>query len=150
MRSMVPMNPLFLDLNRLFDDELSGRGNTVVPAMDVYQEKDNLVVEMPLPNVEADRVEISVENDVLTVSGRSEKKTEVKREDYYRKEIREGSFSRSLILPMPVRGEKAEATYEDGTLRIVLPKKEEAKPKRIAIKAVGKAKNVVAPKPAKK
>ncbi len=150
MRSMVPMNPLFLDLDRLFDDELSGRGNAVVPAMDVYQEKDDLVVEMPLPNVEADQVEISVENDVLTVSGRSEKKTEVKREDYYRKEIREGSFSRSLILPMSVRGEKAEATYEDGMLRIVLPKKEESKPKRIAIKAVGKVKKVIAPKPAKK
>lgn len=139
MRSIVPMNPLFLDIDQLLGDELSGRGNTFVPAVDIYQEKDNLVVEMPLPNIEADNVEISVENDVLTVSGHMRKKTETKREDYYRKEVREGSFSRSLILPMSVKGEKAEAVYDDGTLRIVLPKKEEAKPKKIAIKTKAKA-----------
>ncbi|NTW30626.1 MAG: Hsp20/alpha crystallin family protein [Candidatus Moranbacteria bacterium] len=139
MRSIVPMNPLFLDIDRLLGDELSGRGNTFVPAVDIYQEKDNLVVEMPLPNIETDNVEISVENDVLTVSGHMRKKTETKREDYYRKEVREGSFSRSLILPMSVKGEKAEAVYDDGTLRIVLPKKEEAKPKKIAIKTKAKA-----------
>lgn len=139
MRSIVPMNPLFLDIDRLLSDELSGRGNTFVPAVDIYQEKDNLVVEMPLPNIEADNVEISVENDVLTVSGHMRKKTETKREDYYRKEVREGSFSRSLILPMSVKGEKAEAVYDDGTLRVVLPKKEEAKPKKIAIKTKAKA-----------
>jgi HSP20 family protein len=93
------------------------------------------VVETPIPNVDPDKVEISVENDVLTVSGRTERKTETKREDYYRKEVREGSFSRSVILPMSVRSDQAEALYENGTLRITLPKMEEAKPKRIAIRA---------------
>lgn len=127
------MNPLFLDLDRMFGDEFFEKG-MFMPAVDMYQEKDHLVVEMPLPNIEADKVDISVENDVLTVSGRTERKTETKREDYYRKEIREGSFSRSLILPMAVKGEEAEAVYENGALRITLPKKEEAKPKRIAIK----------------
>ena len=147
MRSIVPMNPLFLDLDRLLGDELAGRGNAFVPAVDIFQEKDDLVVEMPLPNIDAEQVDISVENDVLTVSGHMRTKSETKREDYYRKEVREGSFTRSLILPMSVRGEQAEAAYDDGILRITLPKKEEAKPKKITIKTKPKAKpQVVAPK----
>ncbi|MEI6650628.1 MAG: Hsp20/alpha crystallin family protein [Candidatus Moraniibacteriota bacterium] len=147
MRSIVPMNPLFLDLDRLLGDELAGRGSSFVPAVDIFQEKDDLVVEMPLPNIDAEQVDISVENDVLTVSGHMRTKSETKREDYYRKEVREGSFTRSLILPMSVRGEQAEAVYDDGILRITLPKKEEAKPKKISIKTKAKAKpQVVAPK----
>ncbi len=134
MRSIVPMNPLFLDIDRMFDEDFPRMRGSFMPAIDMYQEEDCLVVEMPLQSIDPEKVEISVENDVLTVSGRTERKTETKREDYYRKEVREGSFSRSVILPMPVQGEEAEAVYEDGTLRITLPKKEEAKPKRIAIK----------------
>jgi len=79
-------------------------------------------------------VNISIENDVLTISGETEEKKEVKKEDYYRKEIREGSFSRSVILPMNVKSSQAKASYEKGILKIILPKAEEAKPKKIAIK----------------
>jgi HSP20 family protein len=61
-------------------------------------------------------------------------KSDIKREDYYRKEIREGSFTRSVILPMQVKGDKAEASYDKGILKIRLPKAEAAKPKKIAIK----------------
>jgi len=135
MRSIVPINPLFLDIDRMFDEDFPVMRGTFSPPIDVYQKKDALVVETPIPNVDPDKVEISVENDVLTVSGRTERKTETKREDYYRKEVREGSFSRSVILPMSVRSDQAEALYENGTLRITLPKMEEAKPKRIAIRA---------------
>jgi HSP20 family protein len=109
-----------------------------MPAMDVRQDKDNVIVEMALPGIEADKVDINVENDVLTVSGHREEKNEIKREDYYRKEIREGSFSRSVVLPMHVKGDKAEAMYEKGMLKITVPKAEEAKPKKIAVKVSGK------------
>lgn len=121
------------DFENFFDENLWD-GADFTPAMDIYQDKDNVVVETPLAGVDPEKVEISVENDVLTVSGRTEKKEEVKREDYYRKEIREGSFSRSVILPMAVKAEAAAAESVKGILRITLPKAEEAKPKKIAVK----------------
>ncbi|MFA5926480.1 MAG: Hsp20/alpha crystallin family protein [Parcubacteria group bacterium] len=127
----------FRDIDRIFDEDM-WPSTSFVPAMDVRQDKDNVVVEMSLPGIDAEKIDINVENDVLTVSGHREEKKEVKREDYYRKEIREGSFSRSVVLPMPVIGEKAEAMYEKGMLKIMIPKAEEAKPKKIAVKIQGK------------
>lgn len=123
----------FRDLDRFFEE--SWEGMDFSPAVDVRQEGDNVVVEITLPGIDQDKIEISVENDVLTISGHTEEKKEIKREDYYRKEIREGSFSRSVILPMGVKADQAEANYEKGILKITLPKAEEAKPKKIAIKA---------------
>lgn len=132
-RNIVSWSP-FGDMDKFFEREVWS-GADFTPAMDVYQDKDNVIVETSISGIEPEKVDISIENDVLTVSGRKEEKKEVKREDYYRKEIREGSFSRSVILPMGVQGDKAEANYEKGILKITLPKAEEAKPKKIAIKA---------------
>jgi HSP20 family protein len=135
-RQMMRWSP-FRDLDRIFDEDM-WPSTGFMPAMDVRQDKDNVIVEMALPGIEADKVDINVENDVLTVSGHREEKNEIKREDYYRKEIREGSFSRSVVLPMHVKGDKAEAMYEKGMLKITVPKAEEAKPKKIAVKVSGK------------
>jgi len=121
------------EIDRVFEEDF-WRTGSFSPAMDVYQDKDNVMVETVLPGIDPDKVDISVENDVLTLSGSSEEKREVKHEDYYRKEIRQGSFSRSVILPMTVKADQAEAHYEKGILKIVLPKAEEAKPKKIAVK----------------
>jgi HSP20 family protein len=132
-RGLMRWSP-FLDLERFFDEGFSADVN-FLPALDVRQDKDNVIVEASLPGIDPEKVDISVENDVLTISGHTEEKKEVKREDYYRKEIREGRFSRSVILPMGVKADQAEASYEKGILKIVLPKAEEAKPKKIAIKA---------------
>lgn len=121
------------DMDRFFDDDSLWDGADFVPAINVYQDKDNVMVETSIVGIDPKNVEISVENDVLTVSGKTEMKSDVKREDYYRKEIREGSFMRSVILPMQVKGDKAEASYEKGILKIRLPKAEAAKPKKIAI-----------------
>jgi HSP20 family protein len=104
------------------------------PAMDIYQDKDNVIVEAPLAGIDPEKVDISIENDVLTISGSTEEKREVKREDYYRKEVREGSFCRSVILPMPVKADRAEASSEKGMLKIIIPKAEEAKRKKISVK----------------
>jgi HSP20 family protein len=132
-RGIVSWSP-FRDLDKYFEEGL-WNGVDFTPAVDVYQDKDNMIVETSISGIDPEKVDISVENDVLTISGQKEEKTEVKREDYYRKEIREGSFSRSVILPMGVVADKAEAKYEKGILKITLPKAEEAKPKKIAIKA---------------
>ena len=147
MRNIITLEPFlppFRDFDRILNEGLAT--GDFVPAVDIYQDKDNLIVEMAAPRIDPENIEISVEHDVLTISGHTETKQEVKREDYYRKEVREGRFSRSLILPMPVKGDKAEATYEKGTLRVVLPKREEVKPKRIAVKVTAPAKKVIGKK----
>ncbi len=135
MRNIISLEPFFpalRDFDRLMSEGVAT--GDFVPAVDIYQDKDNLIVEMSAPRIDPEKIEISVEHDVLTIAGHTESKQEVRREDYYRKEVREGNFSRSLILPMPVMGDQAEATYEKGLLRVVLPKREEVKPKRIAVK----------------
>lgn len=131
-RGLIRWSPMW-DIDKFFSEDWGDVD--FAPAMDVRQEGDNVIVETSLPGIDPDKVDVSVENDVLTVSGKTEEKKEVKREDYYRKEIREGSFSRSVILPMGVKAGEAEAKYDKGILKITLPKAEEAKPKKIAIKA---------------
>lgn len=121
-----------MDLDRIFDEDRWFSGS-FSPAMDVYQDGDNVIAKVSLPDIEPKNIEVSVENDVLTVSGETREKKEIKHEDYYRKEIREGSFSRSVVLPMKVKNEKVKASYEKGVLTITMPKAEEVKPRRVAI-----------------
>ncbi len=131
-RGIIQWSPM-RDLNRFFEEDLWD-GADFTPALDVYQDKDNVIVEISLAGVDPEKVEISVENDVLTISGSTEEKKEVKREDYYRKEVRRGSFSRSVILPMSVKADMAEAHSSKGMLKIIIPKADEVKPKKIAVK----------------
>lgn len=134
-RQLMRWQPI-MDLDRFFDEDRWFVGN-FSPAMDVYQDGDNVVAKVSLPNIDPKDVEVSVENDVLTISGESREKQEIKHEDYYRKEIREGSFSRSVVLPMKVKSDETKASYEKGVLVITMPKAEEVKPKKIAIEAKG-------------
>jgi len=103
------------------------------PAVDVYQDDNNVIVETPMTGIDPKKVDISITNDVLTVKGESEKKTEVEDKDYYRKEIKRGSFYRSVQLPDHVLGEEAKAEYINGILKISLPKAPESKTKSIKI-----------------
>jgi len=105
-----------------------------MPAVDVYQDKDKVYIETQLAGIDPEKVDISIENDVLTIKGESEKKSEVEEKNYYRKEIRRGSFYRSVPLPSHVIGEKASAEAVNGILKIVVPKAPETKPKTIKIK----------------
>jgi len=130
-RGLITWDP-FRELYRGWEEDFSGV--SFVPSADVYQDKDNVIVEMDVPGMDVEKLDISIENDVLTVSGSKEEKNEVKREDYYRKEIRSGSFARSVILPMAIKSEDAKAEFEKGILKITLPKAEEVKPKKIALK----------------
>jgi HSP20 family protein len=120
------------ELNRFFGDDFFGMGD-FAPALDVYQDKDNVIAELAIPGIDPNKVEIVIENDVLSVSGNVEARNEVKREDYYRKEVRTGSFSRAVVLPMAVKGDEAQAHYDKGVLTITMPKEEAVKPKRIAV-----------------
>jgi HSP20 family protein len=102
-----------------------------VPAVDVYEDKGNLIVETQLAGIDSEKVSIAIENDVLTIKG--ERKSEVEDKDYYRKEIRRGSFFRTIQLPAHVDGDKASAISESGILKISIPKREESQPKTIKI-----------------
>lgn len=130
----------FEDMGSLFPDLIPtvrgrGRHSGLVPAVDMYEEKDDIVVETQLAGVDPEKVDIIVENDVLTIKGENEKTQEVEDKNYYRKEIYRGSFYRSIQLPMHVDGDKAAASVEKGVLKIVIPKAPEAKPKTIKIKS---------------
>ncbi|MBI2050765.1 MAG: Hsp20/alpha crystallin family protein [Parcubacteria group bacterium] len=129
-----PMLDPFSDFDKFFE-EWGGGAQGFVPALDVYQDKDHVIVETPLPGIDPDQVNISVENDVLTIEGATKKESEVDDKDYYRKEVRHGAFHRAVALPASVNGEGAKADYTNGVLKITIPKEERAKPKQIKIAA---------------
>ncbi len=136
--AIIPWKP-FSDMERFFDEDdnwmpIIPMRKILAPSMDIYQTKDEVVVEMPLAGVSPEKVDITIENDILTVKGEMEEKKEVKHEDYYKKEIRRGSFVRQAALPVPVKGEQSKAESYDGMLKITIPKSEKAKPKKIAVK----------------
>lgn len=104
-----------------------------IPAIDMYEDKDNVIVETQLAGIDPNKVDIAIENDVLSIKGEAEKQSEIDEKNYYRKEIRRGSFYRSIQLPTHVLGNEAKAKAEDGILKIMIPKAPEAKPNKIKI-----------------
>ncbi len=115
----------------------AGRG--FVPAMDVYEDKNNVVVETPLAGVKPEDVDVSVEKGVLTVQGQTKKEHEVDDKNYYRKEMRSGSFYRQVALPAAVNEDDVKAEFEDGVLRIKCPKAEPSKVRKVNVKVVKKS-----------
>ncbi len=105
------------------------------PALDVYEDQDTIIVETPLVGIDPSKVNIEIEDNILKISGDSKHQSEVDDKNYYRKEVRYGSFFRATSLPKAVQGDKASASYKDGILKISVPKAEEAKPKKITVKA---------------
>ncbi len=133
----APFLEPFEDMDKMFPEFMPvvrGMQAGFMPAVDVYEDKNNVIVETQLAGVDPEKVDVSIENDVLSIKGESEKKSEVEEKDYYKKEIRRGSFYRSVPLPAHVIGEKASASAEDGVLKIVIPKLLGSKPKTIKIK----------------
>jgi len=115
------------------------------PAVDMYQTEKDVVVRASMPGIKADDVDISVTGDMLTISGETCKEQEVKEDAYLRREMRCGTFSRSLQVPVAVNVDKAEAVFENGVLTLTMPKSEEAKAKRLSVKS-GEAKPKAASK----
>ena len=104
------------------------------PAMDVYEKDNNIVVDMPVPSFDEKKVDVYIEDNVLTVTGKTEKKSEVDDKNYYRKEISTGSFQKSYNFPVEVEGDKATADYKKGILSITVPKKQKKETKKKTIK----------------
>ena len=110
------------------------------PAMDVYETEKAVVVETALPGINPDGVKVSVEKGVLTVTGESKKEHEVDEKNYYRKEMRSGSFFRQVALPAAVLEDKVDAVFEDGMLKVTCPKAESTATKKVNVKIVKKNK----------
>ncbi len=103
------------------------------PALDLYEDKDNIVAVVELPGMQKEDIEISLHDGTLTISGERKSQTS-NREKAERTERYIGRFRRSITLPTRVDANKISATYRDGILTVTLPKAEEAKPKQIAVK----------------
>lgn len=137
--SLIKWSPFFQpfeDMDKFFGNFPSineRRSASLIPAIDVYDKKDRVVIETALPGVDPKKVNIAIEQGILTINGSSERKTEVDEKNYYRKEIRSGSFMRQISLPVGVKEKDAKAEFKDGILTIELPKLDEAKAKKINI-----------------
>ena len=104
------------------------------PSLDVFEEKDELVVKADLPGLSKEEIEVTVTGNVVTLKGEKKKEEEVKEKDYYRRERSYGSFVRSVELPCEVKSEQIKANFKDGVLEVRMPKTEEAKKKSVSVK----------------
>ena len=124
------------EVNRLFDTFFGGndaRGRRWVPAMDLAEAGDHLVLRADLPGLTRDDVNIEIKDGVLTVSGERKAEHRDDAEGFYRVERAFGSFSRSLTLPDGVDADDVSAEFENGVLEVRIPKPEERKPHRVTI-----------------
>jgi HSP20 family protein len=145
MPALMPWTPWKKEMERFFDrvfEEMEFpelpkfvmRGEWA-PALDLVETKDALVVKAEIPSMEPKDIQLTLQDQVLTLKGEKKEEKEEKDEHYYRAERTYGAFARTLRLPVPVDGSKVTATFKHGLLTITLPKAPAAKGTPIAIKA---------------
>jgi HSP20 family protein len=127
------VNRLFsTNMTRAFDDEGIGRG-AWAPSVDIYENKDQIVLEAELPGMKQEDFDLSIENNVITLRGERKFEKTDENDNYHRVERSYGAFTRSFTLPHTVSAEGATAEYNNGVLRVTLPKREETKARRIQV-----------------
>ncbi|NOZ72697.1 MAG: Hsp20/alpha crystallin family protein [Chloroflexi bacterium] len=133
-RELMSMRSL---ADRVFEDTLlrpfGFDGTNWELALDIAETDDAYHVEAAIPGVKPEDLDISVVDNVLTIKGEIKREEELKDEQYHLRERRYGSFSRAVTLPSKVDADAIEAVYENGILKLTIPKSEEAKPRRIAV-----------------
>jgi HSP20 family protein len=153
VRRRMEMEPWrFSDLERAFEDWFDDFGarpfprmwrpgfarlrgiSLEAPTLDVYEQKDDVIVKAEIPGLTKDEIDISLDGNILTIKGEKKKEEEVKDEDYYRCERTYGAFSRSIELPVTVQTDKVNASFKNGVLEIRMPKTEEAKKNVVKVK----------------
>jgi HSP20 family protein len=103
------------------------------PAVDLYETENEIIAEVSIPGMDPKKINIEIENNVLSIRSDEEVVSEDSSKDYYRKEVRRGTFDRSIRLPVEVDADKISASSEKGLLKIVMPKSEKAKTKRVTV-----------------
>jgi HSP20 family protein len=135
-------------MNRLFEETFSLRGEekdlisgTWTPAVDIYETENSVVLTAELPGMDEKDIQLKIENNNLVLKGERKFEKETKEENYHRIERAYGSFYRSFTIPTAVDQERITAEYNNGVLKVTMPKKEEVKPKEIKItRSKGKSK----------
>jgi HSP20 family protein len=134
------MTSLRRAMDRLFEDYAptrawrAGEAAELTFPVDLSENENEVTLKAVLPGIKPEDVEISVSDGVLTIRGEAHQEQTTEKENFYRREIRYGAFSRSIPLPSRVDQEQSEAEFKDGLLTIKLPKAAEARPKTIKVK----------------
>jgi len=127
-------------LRDLFDSAFAlaahtpGWTGTMNPPLDVSEDENQIVVELELAGMNKEDFDLSLDNDALTISGERKQSGEKQEGESFRSERFFGQFRRTITLPAPVKADAVSASYQDGILRVTLPKAEEAKPRKIEVK----------------
>ncbi len=128
--ALIPYEP-FKNIERFFEDDdewfLPVTRKDNAPEMDVYETESDIIAEVSIPGMDKDDLSVSIDEGVLCVRGdkKEEKEEEVEEKGYYRKEIRKGSFERMVRLPSNIDTESVKANYENGILKVEIPKVDE-------------------------
>ena len=139
---IIPWRP-FWELERwfeegfpeFFEEEFFKFPRVRTPRMDIYEKDNKIVAEIEIPGVKPENINVEVTDNLLKIEAKSKEEKEEKEKGYYKKEIGAKYFKRVVALPAEVKGEEAQAEYEDGILRIEIPKlKKEEKTKKIQVK----------------
>jgi HSP20 family protein len=127
-------------MNRMFDSEVPGErsGEEIesaawTPTVDIYETKENIVVNVEAPGMSREQFGVEVKDDILSIRGERPFEKDVTREQYHRIERAYGKFRRSFVLGVPINVDGISATYKDGVLEINLPKVEETRSKKVEI-----------------
>jgi HSP20 family protein len=128
------MSALSDELDRLFEIPLNGESGGWLPPVDLHEDGDQLVLKAELPGMKKEDIDISLQGDVLTLSGERKEEEGYNKAETHRSERFLGRFQRTLTLPYAVNSAKVQASYKNGILTVTLPKAEEAKAKQIEVK----------------
>jgi len=124
------------DMERWFDSVTGfGSGPGVYPPINVSETGDAVLVRAEVPGIDADKLDVTVENQTLTISGERQTEKEERGASFHRREREWGTFRRSFSIPSRVDAEKVSARYVNGILTVEMPKAAEARPKQIAVQA---------------
>jgi HSP20 family protein len=135
MAQMAQMSPMLAQALGLYGQPQGSAAATAwAPALDIAERKDAYLVTVELPGVEADDLDITLEDGLLTIQGERQFAHDSSEQQFHRVERRYGAFRRSITLPAQVQAEQIEASFDNGVLQILVPKMEEAKPKRIQVR----------------
>jgi HSP20 family protein len=140
---MAQMSPMLAHALGLHSQQGSATATAWAPALDISERKDAYLVTVELPGVEAEDLDITMEDGLLTIQGERQFAHDSSEQQFHRIERRYGAFRRSITLPAHVVAEGIEASFEDGVLQLLVPKAEEAKAKRIQVRS-GRAEVVAA------
>jgi HSP20 family protein len=127
-------------MNRMFNDSYGSRrdddlmsSGTWMPAVDIYEVNGSLVLKAELPEMRREEIDVTVENNTLTIRGERKLADDIKQESFHRIERAYGKFMRSFALPPTVDAAKIGAEYRNGVLSVTLPFREETKPRTINV-----------------